>query len=105
MSQLKQGDGVMELKRALEKEKDTILASAVQHGAKVRVFGSVARGEATENSDLDLLVDMEEGRTLLDLIGLGQELSDLLRCKVDVMTEQDLSPMFRSRVLREATTL
>ncbi len=96
----------MNPKKILEKKKRAILASARRYGARnVRVFGSVARGEARDDSDLDLLVDMEKGRTFLDLIGLGQELSDLLRCQVDVVTEEDLSRHFRPRVLQEAVAL
>ena len=68
----------------------------------VRVFGSWARGEQTESSDLDLLVDLESGRSLLDLIAIKQ---DLLHCSVDVVTERSLTPSLRERVLAEAIPL
>lgn len=96
----------MNPKKALDQKKADILASAARHGARsVRVFGSVARGEARDDSDLDLLVEMEEGRTLLDLIGLHQDLTDLLPCEVEVVTEADLSRHYRPRVLQEAVAL
>jgi uncharacterized protein len=71
----------------------------------VRLFGSVARGEATETSDLDLLVDMETGRNLLDVIAIKQDLEDLLGCKVDIVTEAAVSPYLKETVLREAVRL
>ncbi len=86
--------------------RDEILSSAARHGARnVRIFGSVARGEATADSDLDVLVDLEPGRSLLDLGGLLIELQELLGCRVDVVTEQGLRPRLRERVLREAVPL
>jgi len=86
--------------------RDEILRLANQRGAHdVRVFGSVARGEANENSDLDLLVAWEPGRSLLDHAGLVQDLQDLLGVKVDVGTEKSLHWYVRDRILREATPL
>lgn len=83
-----------------------ILATAARWGAKnVRIFGSVARGEAGPESDLDVLVDLEPGRSLFDLGGLLTDLQDLLGCKVDVVTESGLRPRLRERVLREAVPL
>ena len=83
-----------------------ILRLANQRGAHdVRVFGSVARGEANENSDLDLLVAWEPGRSLLDHAGLVQDLQDLLGVKVHVGTEKSLHWYVRDRILREATPL
>jgi hypothetical protein len=83
-----------------------ILALAARRGARnVRVFGSAARGQADEASDLDLLVDMEPGRSLLDLGGLWSDLNQLLGIKVDVVTEQGLRESIRERVLREAIPL
>ncbi|HKP52622.1 MAG TPA: nucleotidyltransferase family protein [Chloroflexia bacterium] len=83
-----------------------IIRIATNYGARsIRVFGSVARGEATSNSDLDLLVQFAPGYSLLDLIAIKQDLEDLLGRKVDVVTEAALSPYIREQVLREATAL
>lgn len=83
-----------------------ILRIAARHGAhNVRLFGSTARGEDRPESDLDLLVDMESGRSLLDLVGLGQDLEDLLQRKVDVLTETSVHPALRARILAEARPL
>ena len=71
----------------------------------VRVFGSVARGDATKTSDIDLLVDLDKGVGLLDLIGLENELRDLLGVDVDVVPADTLKPRMRARVLREAIPL
>lgn len=83
-----------------------ILDLAKRHGARnVRVFGSLAHGEGREDSDLDLLVTLGEGRSLLDLIGLKQDVEDLVHRPVDVVTEHALSPYLRERVLSEAVPL
>lgn len=71
----------------------------------MRVFGSQARGEAGVGSDLDLLVTLAEGRSLLDLVGLKQDLEDLMHRSVDVVTEQALSPYLRDRILSQAVPL
>ena len=90
--------------RAVRREE--ILRLAERRGAhNVRVFGSVARGEANENSDLDLLVAWEPGRSLLDHAGLVQDLQELLGVKVHVGTEKSLHWYVRDRILREATPL
>jgi len=90
----------------LQRYRAEILNLAVRHGAgNVRVFGSLARGEGREGSDLDLLVTLGEGRSLLDLVGLKQDLEDLIHRPVDVVTEQSLSPYLRERVLSEAIPL
>ncbi|MEZ5353754.1 MAG: nucleotidyltransferase family protein [Bryobacteraceae bacterium] len=79
---------------------------AQRHGARnIRVFGSVARGETTEDSDLDLLVEWEPGRGLLDHVGLVQDLEELLGVEVHVGTEAALHWYVRDRILREATPL
>jgi hypothetical protein len=79
---------------------------AAEHGARnVRVFGSVGRGEADADSDLDLLVEMTEGRSLFDLIALSDELEEVLGVDVDVLTEGSLSPYMRDRILAEAVAL
>jgi uncharacterized protein len=86
--------------------REEILCLAQRHGANnLRVFGSVARGEANENSDLDLLVTWEPGRSLLDHAGLVQDLQELLGVKVHLGTEKSLHWYVRERILREATPL
>jgi predicted nucleotidyltransferase len=93
-------------KDLIKEKRDAILCICAKHGAhNVRVFGSVARGEADEQSDIDLLVDMEPGRSLLDLGGLLMDLQALLGQKVDVVTERGLKPRIRERVLAEAVAL
>ena len=83
-----------------------ILRLAEQRGAhNLRVFGSVARGEAHESSDLDLLVEWEPDRSLLDHAALVQDLQELLGMKVHVGTEKSLHWYVRDRILREATPL
>ncbi len=90
----------------LREKRDEILQVAEKHGAhNVRVFGSVARGQADEQSDVDLLVSMEPGRSLLDQAALWIEVQELLDCKVDVVSERGLKPRVRDRVLREARPL
>lgn len=94
--------GIQELRNRREE----ILRLAAQHGARhVRVFGSVARGDADERSDVDFLVELEKGRSLLDLGGLLMDLQDLLGRRVDVTTERGLKARIRSRVLAEAIPL
>ncbi len=83
-----------------------ILHLAARHGVRnVRVFGSLARGDADADSDVDLLVELEPGRSLLDLGGLQMELEGLLRRRVDVVTERGLRDRLRDRVLKEAVPL
>jgi predicted nucleotidyltransferase len=78
----------------------------MKNGAfNVRIFGSIARGEATETSDIDLLVDMEPGRSLLDVGGLLMDLRDLLGCKVDIVTTKGLKKSIKEAVLKEAIPL
>ena len=90
----------------LRARREDIRAVAGRYGASnVRVFGSVARGGADAGSDVDLLVDLEEGRSLLDLGGLLMDLADLLGCDVDVVTEKGLRDRVRGRVLAEARRL
>jgi predicted nucleotidyltransferase len=90
----------------LQRYRTDILALALRHGAgNVRVFGSLARGDETEDSDLDLLVTLGEGRSLLDLVGLKQDVEDLVHRPVDVVTDRALSPHIRERVLSEAIPL
>lgn len=96
----------MEIDQLLQEKRDEILQIAAHHGASnVRVFGSAARGEARADSDVDFLVNMEAGRSLLDLGGLLMDLQDLLRRDVDVVTEAGLRARIRQRVLAEARLL
>ncbi len=96
----------MTLERLLKEKRDEILRVAAKHGARnVRVFGSVARGEADEQSDIDLIVEFEPGRTLLDHAALWLELQELLGCKVDVVSDGGIKPCIRDRVLKEAVPL
>ena len=96
----------MSLEELVKTKREDILRTATRHGAyNVRIFGSVARGEADCESDIDLLVDMEAGRSLLDLSGLLIDLEDLLGCNVDVVTERGLRDRIRERVLKEAVAL
>ncbi len=85
---------------------EEILRIAAKDGAgNVRVFGSVARGEDDEMSDIDLLVEVEAGRSLLDQAGLWLDLQELLGCKVDVVSESGIKPRIKERVLWEAVPL
>lgn len=79
---------------------------AHKYGARnVRLFGSAARGRTSIRSDVDLLVEMEPGSSLIDIVAIKQDLEDLLGCKVDVVTENALSPYIRDEILREAMSL
>lgn len=90
----------------LKDRREEILRIARSHGAlRVRVFGSVVRGEAEPDSDVDMLVDLEPGRSLLDIIAIKQDLEDLLGRKVDVVTEAAVSPYIREEVFKEAVSL
>jgi len=83
-----------------------ILRIASRHGARnVRIFGSAARGDAGDDSDVDFLVDMEPGRSLLDLSGLLLDLRELLGREVDIVTESGLYWLLRRRILKEAVPL
>src|SRR3954453_62369 len=91
---------------ALPAIREDVQRIAAAHGAdNVRVFGSVGRGEQDASSDLDLLVDMADGRSLFDLIALSNDLEERLGVDVDVVTEASLSPYIRDRVLDEAVAL
>ena len=96
----------MTLRELLRQKREEILHICAKYGARnVRVFGSVARGEADEQSDLDLLVEMDPGRSLFDLGGLQYELEHLLDRPVDVVTDRGLKARIRDRVLQEALPL
>jgi predicted nucleotidyltransferase len=90
----------------LNEKRAAILSLADHYGARnVRVFGSAARGDGGPDSDFDLLVDLEPGRTLLDHVGLWQDLEELLGRPVDVVVEGGISPYLRDRILTEAEPL
>jgi predicted nucleotidyltransferase len=87
-------------------QREAILQLAARYGIRrVRVFGSVARGQARAASDLDVLVDFEPGRSLLDQVGFEQDLEALLGCRVEVVAEGGISPYLEPRILREAIPL
>lgn len=93
------GESVATLE-SLRQQRNEVLDIARRHGAtNVRLFGSVARGDALAESDVDFLIDLEDGRSLLDLCAMENELEDLLGCSVDVALARALRP----RVAREAT--
>ncbi len=96
----------MTLNELLTAKRDAILAVAARHGASnVRIFSSVARGEAGPDSDIDVLVDLDTNRSLLDHAALLVELEELLGCPVDVVTEKGLREDIRAAVLAEAVPL
>lgn len=91
---------------SLKQHRAEVLRIAAKYGATdLRVFGSVARGEADESSDIDLLVRMAPGRSLFDVGGLIMDLQDLLGRRIDVVTERGLRSRMRDRVLREAVPI
>lgn len=96
----------MGISETLKPRRDEILAIARRHGAhSVRVFGSFARGDARPDSDIDFLVSLDPGRSLLDVCALVTDLGELLGRKVDVVTEASLYSLLRRRILREAKPL
>jgi hypothetical protein len=91
---------------AIRQRRSEILDRAAKHGARnVCVFGSAARGTTGPKSDVDLLVEMEPGRSMLDFVGLWQELEDLLGFNVDLISEGGISPHLREQILSEAVAL
>jgi predicted nucleotidyltransferase len=91
---------------SLISKREQILAITARYGARnVRVFGSVVRGEDGPESDVDLLVEFEPGRGLLNHAALIEELENLLGCKVDVASHNGLKPRIRQRVIEEAVVL
>ena len=103
MTVIRQSDESPTMEMLLE-QRTAILSAVAKHGASnLRVYGSVARGKARPGSDIDVLVDMEDGRSLLDLAGLHLELEELLGHPVEIGT--DVKPRLRSRVHAEAITL
>jgi len=101
----KQKDQTIKWKKTenqVEQIKNTIIEVLKKHGVKrAALFGSVVRGEATKESDVDLLVEFEKGKSLLDLAGLKIEIEELLKRKVDVLTYNSLHPLLKQRILSE----
>lgn len=96
----------MTLKEQLLSKKAAILEISAKHGARnIRIFGSVARGDEGPDSDIDLLIDLDKDRSLLDHAGLLLELMALMNHKVDVVTEKGLHHRHRQRVLSESIPL
>ena len=96
----------MDAEKLLKEKRQAIMALAAKHGAhSVRVFGSVARGDSGTESDVDLLVKMEEGRSLLDLSAMTLDLKELLGVNVDVVSEDGLYWLLRRKILKEARPL
>ena len=90
----------------IQSRKEQILEVAARHGAsRVRIFGSVSRGDASPSSDIDLLVHLNENATLLEQIGLKNDLEDLLGWNVDVVDDDAVSPAIRDVIMAEAVTL
>ena len=90
----------------LRNKRNEILDITTRYGAKkIRLFGSILRDEIKEKSDVDFLVELEKGRSLLDIIAIKQDLEDLLGCSVDVVTDSALSPYIKDEVLRQAVNL
>ena len=96
----------MTLEELRTTKREQIFRFAAQRGARnLRVFGSVARGEGDAQSDIDFLVDLEPGRSLLDLAGLQRDLEQLLATKVDVVPPRGLRERVKARVFLEAVPL
>jgi len=96
----------MDLQALLQQNREQVVETARRYGAyNIRIFGSVARGDATASSDIDFLVSMEPGRSLMDLGGLLYELKNLLGVEVDVVTEKGLRARIRDQVLKESIPL
>jgi len=96
----------MTLEELRSRYRDQIVLLAEKRGAhNVRVFGSIARGDQSAGSDVDLLVDFEPGRSLLDLTGLWLDLEGALGCKVDVVSSRGLRPRVEAEVMRDAISL
>jgi len=96
----------MGIEKLLKSKREEILRVAAKHGARnVRIFGSIVRGEAGPDSDVDFLVEIEPGRSLLDHVALLQDLEDILCRKVDIVNEKALHWYIRDRVEREAVPL
>ena len=92
--------------KLIEDNRRKIVAIAEKFGAEnIRAFGSMMRGDAGSESDVDILVDMKEGSTLLDIIAIKQDIEELLHRKVDVVTKASISPYIREEVMNQAVNL
>ena len=95
-----------DINELLQEKRVEIISTATKHGVlNIRIFGSAARGEATEDSDIDMLVEMEPNRSLLDLSDLHTDMEVLLGRKVDIVTEDSIYWLLRRRILKEAVPL
>lgn len=96
----------MTVAELLNANREQVISLAKEHGARnVRIFGSVARGDDREDSDVDFLVDFESDRSLLDYVGLLQDLQDLLGKRVELAQPTSLHPLIRDQILSEARAL
>lgn len=96
----------MNKKTILQQKRQQILDITTRYGvSNVRIFGSVARGEETADSDIDFLVELPPNCTLLDQIALIQSLEDLLECKIDLAETDTIHPLIKEQVLQEAIPL
>ncbi len=96
----------MDLETLRSEYKDAILELGIKRGASdFRVFGSVARGDADETSDLDLLIKLKKGKSLFDLVGLRADISDLVGCRVDLVMENAVHWYLKDRIFAEAVEL
>jgi len=87
----------------LKQKRDEIISIVRRNGGReVRIFGSLVRGDSRNDSDVDFLIELEPGRSLLDIIAIKQDLEELLQRKVDVVTENAVSPYIRAEVLGQA---
>lgn len=96
----------MDMLADIREHRQEILRIAAEYGAsEVRIFGSTAKGRSSAGSDIDVLVRLQPGRSLFDIVALKQDLEDLLGRKVDLVTEASISPYIREQVLKEAIAL
>jgi len=90
----------------LKKNRESIISVVERNGGgNVRIFGSLARGEGLTDSDVDILIELDPGRSLLDILAIKQDLEDLLQRNVDVLTESAVSPYIKDDIMREAVAL